>query len=132
MTDAQDSAKKLAKANGLIEVYFPNGTAYTRYLERCEECRHWVDDMLGQQPPKSEPPFAMCKWGVLDRIILASPSDRYGCGTSFHRSDDMEVVNLSPRCKRYTPIYYPHDDRDPPTPDIPGQMLLGESKRGGQ
>jgi hypothetical protein len=126
-TPAQDEATGRALAEGLMRVYFPNGTSYMDFECNCGNCRHFIEDQENIKPPKLEPPHNICSWGVLDRIVHCMAVSPYGYGTSFHHPDDMEIVDeFWPRCKRFTPRGYGGDDRDPPTPDAPGQLTFGE------
>jgi hypothetical protein len=121
-------ACKLAEANGLIRFYFANGSEWSGFEARCDKCRHFIDDPENPKPGKVTPPHNCCAWGVLDRIYESMATGRYGYGTSYHPPEDAEVVRLNPACKRFT-----HKDdengefRDPPKPDCPGQLVLGES-----
>lgn len=115
-----------AEAAGLVRAYFPNGTAFMLFEERCEQCRHFIDDLHNPKPGRLEPPFNCCKWGVLDRIYEASATDRYGYGKSYHQPEDMEPGGCPPECKRWTAKDDDDPSREPPRPDVPGQMMLDE------
>lgn len=112
-------------ANGLIKYRPSNGTEFDIFLSRCFRCRHWIDDMDNPQPGKLSPPYSACKWGVLDRMYHGMLSyDNIG---NWFDPADLDPSGCPATCKRYTPDDYGFDDRDPPAPDVPGQMTLMES-----
>lgn len=130
----KDQAQRCANATaeGLVLAYFPNGTALEMFVWRCDNCRHCIDDRENPKPGRLTPPFTCCTWGVLDSVYFEMAHSRFGYGKSAHKPEDVQVRDddgswlCPPHCKRYTPKDYPSDDRDPPRPDVPGQMLLDE------
>lgn len=126
-TAEQNEACRRAKAEGLVEFYFPNGTSYMCFEEQCGRCRHNLEEFGESNPPKLTPPHGICAWGVLDQITHCMAVSPYGYGTSYHDPDSTELHDgLWPHCKRFTPDDYDRDDRDPPVPDVPGQMMLDD------
>jgi hypothetical protein len=118
--------------NGLIHYVPSNGTEGEMFRSRCDRCRHFIDDSDNPQPPKFESPYSQCQWGVLDKITAAmwEESDHM-C----HWFDSSDVTNhglngelLCPaRCLRFTGKGdFGGELRDPPPPDVVGQMTLGE------
>lgn len=117
-----------AKRAGLVDIYFSNGSEFDGWLSRCFECRHHLEPPDDIRVPKITPPYAVCAWGVLDRIYHEMAMGRYGYGTSFHPPEDVEMERrIYPTCKRYTHRDDSDPGRDPPKPDVPGQMMLGEA-----
>jgi hypothetical protein len=120
------------KANGLVQCYFPNGTAFDMFYDSCARCRHCTDNLENPQPGRMTAPFANCGWGVLDRIYVAMTIRDRDHASHWHDPADLEVKDedgsprCPPLCKRFTPKGYDGDDRDPPRPDLPGQMFIGE------
>ena len=129
-TPEQELRTKAATDNGLVLVYFPNGTSFRMFESQCRGCRH-ERDIGGSLAPRLQPPHNICAWGILDRIIhhcyFAGDEDTYNYGGSVHDPLDIDVGTCPPTCLRFTPRNYGFDDRDPPTPDVPGQMMLEES-----
>lgn len=118
------------KHEGLVKIHFSNGSEWDCFSSRCDDCRHNIDFNDADYPraPKLSPPHNICTWGILDRIYYCMATDAHGYGNSLHSPDDMEIVHkFFPHCKRYT-----HKDdfdgefREPPTPDIPGQMTFDD------
>lgn len=117
--------------DGLLFYRPSNGTEFQIFQERCARCKHWIDDLDDPQPGRMAPPYATCKWGVLDRLYIAMTRER-GDIADYHDPADLRTERLDglpvcpAECLRFTPKDYGFDDRDPPSPDVPGQMLLGE------
>jgi hypothetical protein len=118
--------------NGLVFYCPSNGTEGDIFEERCEQCRHFIDDREDPKPPRLERPFVTCKWGVRDRLLTAMWHDRDHISNWYDAADltryGLNGELLCPaRCLRFT-----HEDdrdgerRDPPPPDCRGQMFLGE------
>ncbi len=128
-TPDQQARSKAATDNGLVLAYFPNGESYRMFERRCYNCRHDQDVSGGLAlAPKLQPPHNICAWGIIDRILHHCWSeDTYGHGQSAHDPLDIDTKPCPPTCLRFTPNDYDFDDRDPPTPDVAGQMMLEES-----
>jgi len=107
----------------LVRAYFPNGLSFSGFYETCQQCRHCIDNLDNPKPGRLSAPFNTCTWGVLDLILHGQAT---GKSESQHAPENMAVVNGSPRCLRFTPLTYQHTDRDPPIPDVPGQLMLTE------
>jgi len=120
------------KRNGLVPCYFPNGTAFECFYASCAVCRHCTDNLDNPQPGRLTPPFPNCKWGVLDRIYVAMTIRDRDHASHWHDPENIEITDADgwprcpPLCKRFTPKDYDNDDRDPPAPDLPGQMTLDD------
>lgn len=111
---------------GMVVVSFSNGTELDCFHAGCFNCRHYIDDLENPQPGRLSPPFNACAWGVLDRIYLDMVEVERP-RTRFHHPDDIDGSTCPPTCKRFTPKHDSDGEyRDPPPPDVPGQMLLGE------
>ena len=115
--------------DGLVYYRPSNGTEFTCFYDRCEGCRHYTDDLSNPKPGRLSPPFTACTWGVLDRLLVAQVEDRGGRSSYFDPAD-LNPATCPATCLRFTPRDYGFDDRDPPKPDLPGQMVFGEESAG--
>ena len=113
--------------SGMIHYSPSNGTEYDIFVSQCARCRHYIDDLDNPRPGRMRPPFTACTWGVLDRLhvqMVRGPCD----ASRWLDPDDIDNKHCPAECKRFTPKDDPHGElRDPPTPDAPGQMMLGEA-----
>lgn len=105
--------------NGLVRYSPSNGTEFDYFQSRCEGCRHFTGDI-------DDVKKTACHWKVLDQM-LNQMCEAKDSPKMWWNPDDIDPVTCPATCKRFTPKDYPHDDRDPPKPDVPGQMMLGEA-----
>lgn len=113
------------RREGLVHYRPSNGTEFDIFLERCFSCRHHIDDWDNPKPGTLEEPFNTCAWGVLDRLYV-SMMERDG-----HIANWFDPKDLTPGCpadcQRYThKDDDPSDGRNPPVPDIPGQLTFDD------
>lgn len=110
---------------GLVHYRPSNGTEFDYFESACNRCKHHIDNYEDPKPGKLRPPFVACTWGVKDRLLVQQVESAGHISTWFDPAD-LDPSTCPATCKRYTPKDYPHDDRDAPKPDLPGQMTLGE------
>jgi len=94
------------------------------FTSRCERCRHFIDDRDDPQIPRLSRPFSNCQWGVLDRLNMSAMSSDDHI-SNWYDPDDIEPT-CPAICKRFTDRNDDDPSRDPPKPDMPGQMFLGD------
>lgn len=105
--------------NGLIHYVPSNGTEGHAFLGRCERCRHFDPDTLQDASVKG------CAWGIADKILtmMYAESDS---PNAWHDPADL-TPTCPATCLRFTSKDDPHGEhRDPPPPDVPGQLTFGE------
>jgi hypothetical protein len=116
--------------NGLVRYHPSNGTEAMMFEERCDRCRHNIDN--GESFPDLSKKPVICAWGVRDRLMHQMATDMDHIDKWFDPADlRTECDDGSPMCPAEC-LRFTHkgdedgDKRDPPKPDCEGQMFLGE------
>lgn len=104
--------------DGLMWYRPSNGTEFDIFLSRCQGCRHMDYD---------DNDYETCQFNILDRIVRSAWTEEYDRPEFYHHPDEVDVSTCPATCLKFTPKDYDGDDRDPPHPDCPGQMMLGEA-----
>jgi len=91
----------------------PNGHSFDLFVERCEDCKH----ATGKWHEGDE---VLCEFRILDRLHVMEYQEK----PDEFSLDDLDCSTCPPTCLRYTHKGYKHDDRDPPTLDVPGQLTF--------
>lgn len=117
--------------NGLLHYRPSNGTEGMIFEERCERCRHYIDDGESAYSYNLDKPV-MCQFGILDRMKLSGWGD-HDSSTNWYdpadlrtKSPDGELI-CPAECLRFTDKDDPDGARrDPPPKDCEGQMFFGD------
>lgn len=109
---------------GLIHYRPSNGTEFRMFLETCESCRHYTDDLENPKPGRLQPPHTCCKWGILDRFYVGMTQERDHSANWF--TPDQLEKGCPASCRKWVHRDDPNGE-DAPTPDVPGQLMLVEA-----
>lgn len=113
-----EANRKQAEANGLVRTHFSNGSEFMAFEEDCFRCRHFVDE-----PRAGE---KSCKWGIVDQFYRTMCDPIWGYGTTYVDPEFVKVENFCVTCLKFMDRDSGDDSRDPPKPDVPGQMFFGD------
>jgi hypothetical protein len=106
--------------NGLIHYVPSNGSEGDMFASQCNRCRHF--------DPASDEDYTVkqCAWGIRDKVTAMMWEDS-DSAKAWHDPADLDDQYCPASCRRFTS----KDDenghfRDPPPPDVTGQMTFGE------